>query len=168
MKRLERLIASPIALLLTLLVAIPLASGLVSLVLVELNRNTDSAGPSPTETVNPNAPEQVPVFVPGGSASQNKPWFDYTNKKTVASFAPPIGQNFIDGLVAAGFDKTAMLVTPDTTAANLQADSIQFSVQVGELCLVGQYGTGSQGYQSRIFPVVPGIGCLLGKTRPIE
>lgn len=130
------------------------------------------AGPIVSPTASPGGSEEadkVEYFVPGGTAEQNKPFFDYTNRQTIAlAKGAPVGQSFIDALVAGGFDRNAMQLTPDTTAADLQADSIQFSVQIGEQCLIGQWGTGSNGYRSEVAPVIPGIGCLIGKTRPID
>ena len=52
------------------------------------------------------------------------------------------GRSFIDGLVAAGYSKEPMEVTPDRTSINAQADNYQFSVRLNGTCLVGQYGGG--------------------------
>lgn len=139
---------------------------------ISLAVSGSAPAPNPTPTVSPTGtdePNKIEYFVPGGTAEQNKPFFDYTNRQTIAlTKGSTNGQSFIDGLVAGGFDRAAMQLTPDTTAANLKADSIQFSVQIGEQCLIGQWGDGSQGYKSEIAPVIPGIGCLIGQTRPID
>ena len=62
---------------------------------------------------------------------------------TAAVWATPdqvSGRAYIDALVAAGFDKSAMQVTPDQSTVGNPAESIQFSVRWGEECLVGQVG----------------------------
>lgn len=76
------------------------------------------------------------------------------------------GRDIIDNLVAAGFDKAAMQVTPDKTAINGQVDSILFSVKLGAQCLLGQHGGG--GYTSSVQAALVSGGCLIGKTRPID
>lgn len=114
---------------------------------------TPTATPSPTATIDPDSAE-VKIEL-----------FDETNEATVASGTTG-GRDFIDALVAAGFDKSAMQVTPDATAIGLQADNIQFSVQLDDACLVGQYG--NIGYHSAILPTVDVAGCLIGTTRPID
>ena len=114
---------------------------------------TPQATPSATPTVDPNSPE-VKLEL-----------FDATNAATIASGTTG-GRDFIDALVAAGFDKTAMQVTPDKTAVGLDADNIQFSVQLDEACLVGQFG--NIGYHSAVLPVIDVAGCLIGITRPIN
>ena len=50
------------------------------------------------------------------------------------------GRAYIDALVAAGFDKSAMQVTKDKSTVGNPAESIQFSVHWGGDCLVGQVG----------------------------
>jgi hypothetical protein len=118
-----------------------------------------SSSPSPT------APASA---APDGSASGQRALFDLTNTATaeLAGGANPGGRAFVDGLVAAGFDKTAMQVTPDKTAINLDADNVQFSVLIEGECLIGQFG--NVGYQSVILPVLSTGACLVGNTRPID
>ena len=59
-----------------------------------------------------------------------------------------------------------MQVTPDTTPTRNNTDSIQFSVQLGNECLIGQFGGGE--YTSVVAPALATGGCLVGKTRPID
>ena len=171
MKRVSRLLGSPAGFLLTSIVLAPLLVGL----LVALGSLVAPGGtpvePSSTPTVRPTGedePDIVPTLVAGGTATQNKAYFDYINKQTIALTIAPLGQNFIDALAAAGFDRASMQLTPDRTAADLDADSIQFSVQIGDRCLIGQWGMAARGYTSLTAPVVTGIGCLIGETRPID
>ena len=121
--------------------------------------------PLPTTTASPSASASAP---PDTSAAGQKALFDLTNNATVslADGANPGGRAFIDSLVAAGFDKASMEVTSDKTAINLDADNIQFSVRIGDECLVGQYG--NVGYQSSVLPALASAGCLIGTTRPID
>lgn len=110
------------------------------------------------------APE--PTLVPAGTAQDNLGYFDLVNNRLFASNGAADGRTIIDNLVAAGFDKAAMQVTPDKTAINGNVDSILFSVQLGETCLLGQHGGG--GYTGSAAPALSSGGCLIGKTRPID
>ena len=110
-------------------------------------------------------PSPTPTIVPDGTAAQNKPYFDQVNRATIAEHGKrPKGRQFIAGLVAAGYDKADMELTPDTTSVNLPADSIQFSIRFGETCLIGQ--SGIMGYHSFTGPVISNGQCLLGTARP--
>lgn len=120
--------------------------------------------PMPLPTASPSASPSAPA-VDSAEAKLSK--FDATNAATIEALGgKPKGRDFIDGLVAAGFDKAAMQLTPDTTAIGLDADNLQFSVQLGQECLVGQFG--NVGYHSAILPVIDATGCLIGITRPID
>ena len=123
--------------------------------------------PMPLPTSSPSASASVTPDAPDTSATGQKTTFDETNNATIAAAggANPGGRAFVDALVAAGFDKAAMQLTPDKTAINLDADNIQFSVLIGEDCLVGQYG--NVGYQSAVLPVLSTGKCLVGTTRAI-
>ena len=123
--------------------------------------------PMPLPTSSPSASASAPAE-PDTSATGQKAMFDETNNATIAAAggANPGGRAFVDALVAAGFDKAAMQLTPDKTAINLDADNIQFSVLIGEDCLVGQYG--NVGYQSTVLPVLATGKCLVGTTRAID
>ena len=107
-----------------------------------------------------------PRLVYTGTARQNLPFFDLVNQRLIAKGGTPRGRDFVDALVAAGFAKTAMQVTRDTTTVGLQADNIQFSVAVNGDCLIGQYG--NIGYASTVQPELNTGRCLAGDTRPID
>ena len=90
---------------------------------------------------------------------------------TAAVWATPdnvAGRAYIDALVAAGFDKAAMQVTPDQTTVGNPAESIQFSVRWGEECLVGQVGPATGDPVTVVVPVLAEGTCLVGQTRPID
>lgn len=120
-----------------------------------------SASPSPSPT-----PEKEPVLIPEGTAQDNLAYFDLVNSRFLDENPTPGGRPIIDSLVAAGFDKTAMQVTPDSTAIGRDVDSIQFSVLWGDECLIGQ--SSGSGYISTVGPAVSGGTCLIGTTRAID
>jgi hypothetical protein len=117
--------------------------------------------PTPTSTA-------VPVLVAGGTAAQNKPFFDYVNQQSVtAAGGAPDGPAFITALRNNGFPGDAMQVTADITTVGVHADSIQFSVKMPDACLIGQWGT-ANGYSSITAPVLATGACLVGQTRTID
>jgi hypothetical protein len=127
------------------------------------------ATPKPSASEAPAAtPSAAPSFDPGAPADEAIVFFDTVNTATLEANAAADGRAFIDGLVAAGFDKTAMEVTSDSTTIGNAADSIQFSVRWGESCLIGQNGAAVGGYHSTVGPLLGSGTCLIGSTRPID
>ncbi|MGV8897050.1 MAG: DUF6993 domain-containing protein [Rhodoglobus sp.] len=129
--------------------------------------------PSPTATPGGGAtpsptPPAEPVYVPDGTAEENKPIFDLTNQNYFiqAGNVIPEGRGVIDNLVSLGFDKAAMQITPDRTAINLPVDSLIFSVLMGDQCLIGQFS--ALGYSTIIAPKLTTGSCLIGRTRTID
>ena len=122
---------------------------------------TASATSAPTSTAAPD-----PVIVPTGDAAANLPYFDFVNRKLLASVPTPNGQQIVENLVSAGFGKGDMEITPDTTVGKEAAGSIQFSVRVNGSCLVGQ--TGEAGYNAVAAPLLGTGKCLVGTTRSID
>lgn len=102
---------------------------------------------------------------PGGRRDSNLALFDSVNLAVVTTDDSAGGGDFID---AAGFDRSAMQVTADRTTVDLRAGSVQFSVRLGDECLVGQYGPESGGYHGAVRPALGHGGCLVGRTRPID
>lgn len=142
---------------------------LAVLVVVVLAVTLSACAPEPVVPmpVPTSSPSSSPSAEPDLSAAGQRPLFDNTNNATVEELGSAAkGRDFIDALVAAGFDKGAMQLTPDKTAIGLDADNIQFSVQIEDECLVGQFG--NTGYVSAILPAVETAGCLIGNTRPID
>lgn len=105
-------------------------------------------------------------FDPDGTVDENLAIFDEVNARLLAADSSPGGRAIVDNLVAAGFDRAAMEVTRDTTPIGRQADSVQFSVRVGDGCLVGQ--ASDSGYVGIVGPVLGGSRCLIGEVRPID
>lgn len=120
--------------------------------------------PEPSNTPGP-APSYAPAFDPNAGATGNQAFFDLVNKATISLDSSPGGKKMINALVAAGFPKDGMELTPDRTAINLSADNIQFSVLLGDECLIGQEG--NIGYDSTVQPVLGSGKCLVGVTRKI-
>jgi len=124
----------------------------------EAPSSPSSAAPQPVSTPDP-------VFEPDGSAEDNLPYFNFVNSQLLQN-GNPGGRPVIDNLVAAGFDKSAMEVTADRTPLGRDVDSLQFSVRIGDECLIGQAGAG--GYTAIVAPSLRTGGCLIGKTRAID
>ena len=123
--------------------------------------------PIPSTSASPSAEPSGP---PADSAEAQKVLFDETNQATVSAGggANPGGRAFIDALVAVGYDKGSMEVTPDETAIALDADNIQFSVRWGDDCLIGQVGPATGNPVAIVADGLPDGGCLLGSTRAID
>jgi hypothetical protein len=101
-------------------------------------------------------------LIDGGTAQQNLSYFDYVNQAQIATGGVS-GVAFVESLVAAGFAREDIEVTPDNT--NVQAaDSIVFAVRLGDTCLVGQFG--NVGYASTATTVLATGTCLVGTPRP--
>ncbi|MFC5338100.1 DUF6993 domain-containing protein [Leucobacter denitrificans] len=151
---------------------VALAFGLSSCVLLE--------GPSPevperTVRVTPSVPSEdsgnseSPV-PPEGSAEAKFADFTAALKSFAGGTEAVRGQPIVNSLVSAGFDKSAMQVSFDTSRTNLVADSIFVSVRIDESCLLGQITTESR---ELVTDLAPAVGpdqniCLIGQTRPID
>ena len=154
--------------------AVAAAAGAAGLVLM-LALAACTAAPSPEPTARPTStpsgtatptPEPDPVLVPTGDAEANLPYFDLVNKRLLDTVPTPNGQQLVENLVAAGFAKADMEVTPDTTVGSEAASTIQFSVRANGSCLIGQ--TGAAGYNALAAPLLGTGKCLVGKTRAID
>lgn len=126
---------------------------------------TASDTPSPAASATPTA-KPDPIIRPGDSAAANQQYFDFVNTAFYAAHGMSDGKSIIDNLIAAGFRKQDMEVTPDRTAIDLPVDSIIFSIRVKGECLVGQFA--ASGYHGEIGPLLQSGGCLVGTTRPID
>ena len=126
--------------------------------------------PAPIPTVTASAPPTAipnpdPTLRPDGSALQNLDYFEFVLTAAVDDGAES-GGAFVDALVEAGFERSAMEVTADRTSVNLDADSVQFSVLINGTCLVGQYGD-DMGLHVAAFTVLATGTCLVGETEPV-
>ncbi len=122
-----------------------------------------SATPEPSET-----PVSGPALLPEGTATENLPYFNLLATSTTTANPSADGRAYIDALIAGGFDRGAMQVTFDRTKADLAADAIQFSVNFGDECVIGQIGPATDGFHSVVAPVLSTGLCLVGVTRQID
>jgi Domain of unknown function (DUF6993) len=120
-----------------------------------------SSSPSPTE-----AP--APTLVADGTAEENLPLFSTVVAGVWATPQQVTGQAYVDALVAAGFDRGAMQLTPDQSTVGNPAESIQFSVRWGAECLIGQVGPATGAPVTVVVPALAEGTCLIGDTRPID
>lgn len=127
---------------------------------------TPTPTPTPTSTSGETAAPVDPEIDLEGSADDNRAYFDEVNGELIAAGGALDGRAFIDNLVAAGYPKVDMEVTPDRTAINGAADNIQFSIRLNGTCLIGQYG--NIGYASTTADLLSTGRCLVGQTRPID
>jgi hypothetical protein len=121
--------------------------------------------PRPTASASSSA-TPVPELDPTGDAADNLAFFDSVNRALLATTPQPNGRQIVDNLVAAGFAKADMEITPDVTIGKEAAESIQFSVRIGDSCLIGQ--TGGAGYNAVAAPLLGTGKCLIGTTRTID
>lgn len=130
--------------------------------------DTSSGSSAPTDAATPSATSASAALVPGGSASENLPSFTQVVSTVWGGPEPVAGRAYIDALTAAGFDKGAMQVTPDESTIGNAAESIEFSVRLGDDCLVGQVGPSIGNPVTAVLPGLSSGGCLIGQTRPID
>jgi len=126
--------------------------------------STPAASPTPM----PTQTSIGPVLVPDGTAHDNLPLFAQVVETVWASPEQVSGRAYVDALVAAGFDKSAMQVTNDLTTIGDPAESIQISVLWGDECLIGQVGPATGEPVAVVMPALAEGGCLIGNTRPID
>ena len=108
------------------------------------------------------------ALVPDGTAADNLPVFAAVTAAVWATDDRGAGRSYVDGLVQAGFDRSAMQVTHDRSTAGDPAESIQFSVRWGQECLIGQVGPATGEPVTTVMPVLAEGTCLVGNTRPID
>ncbi|OYX54268.1 MAG: hypothetical protein B7Y93_06810 [Micrococcales bacterium 32-70-13] len=104
--------------------------------------------------------------MPGGTAGQNRPYFEFVIEQLLATNPQPTSILIADTLTAAGFPREALEVTADTTRVGDPADSILFSVQIEGQCLLGQVAQGSFG--SELASVLGSGRCLVGRTVSLD
>lgn len=150
-----------------------IAGALVALALVSFALAActapEAAAPKPTVTPSADAtssPAPAPVLIAEGDAAANLPYFDFVNRALLATVPTPNGQQIVENLVAAGFVKADMEISPDTTVGKEAAEAIQFSVRINGSCLIAQ--TGGAGYNALAAPLLGTGKCLVGKTRDID
>ncbi|WEK59737.1 MAG: hypothetical protein P0Y60_10145 [Candidatus Microbacterium colombiense] len=150
-----------------------LAGSAALMLLIGLAACTDAPSPepstspsaSPTASVTPTAP----ALVPDGSAEDNLPLFTAVADSVWATGDKGAGRAYVDALVEAGFDRSAMQVTQDASTVGNPAESLQFSVRWGTSeCLIGQVGPSTGQVVTAVMPQLAEGRCLIGTTRAID
>ena len=128
-------------------------------------RSSSTPTPAPTPTPTP-TPTVDPELVVGGTAGQNRPFFEFVIERLLATTAAPSSLGVIEALVSAGFDRAAMQVTPDTTRVGEPADSILVSVLIDGQCLLGQVAEGA--LETQLADVLGSGRCMVGRTLSLD
>ena len=124
---------------------------------------------TPTPTPSESSAPTAPVLIPDGTAEDNLPLFTAVAESVWATESRGTGRAYIDGLIAAGFDRDGMQVTQDATTVGNPVESLQFSVRWGEEeCLIGQVGPSTAQVVTAVMPQLAEGRCLVGSTRPID
>lgn len=146
-----------------------LASAALALTLTACTQSSGHEASSPTQTAwqeqsTPGATSGAgsTSFDAKASAADNRAAFDAAIHGVLAGNANADGATVAAALKKAGFPMSATQVTASKTSANLQPGSIMVGVKIGADCLVGQWGTAVDGYQSEVTPVLGSGGCLIG------
>lgn len=126
-----------------------------------------AAAPSASSAPEDSEPS-TPALVPDGAAADNLPVFAAVTAAVWATDDRVAGRAYVDALVQAGFDRSAMQVTHDRSTVGDPAESIQFSVRWGQECLIGQVGPATGEPVTTVMPVLAEGDCLVGNTRPID
>lgn len=141
----------------------------LSLLLAGCSPTAEQPAPTAVSTPTPTAtstPEPDPELVAGGTAGQNRPYFEFVLNGLLEQTGQPTSRMVVDSLAGAGFDKATMQVTADTTPVGQPADSILISVLIDNQCLIGQIIGGELSTQ---LADVLGTGrCLVGRTLSID
>jgi hypothetical protein len=145
-----------------------LAIGALALALIGCTDGGETRAAAPTQTAwaeqttGPAGAGASSSFDAHASAAANKAVFDSAIRKVLRKDPQAKGDAVAAALKSAGFPMTATQVSASTTSANLEPGSISVGVKVGKACLVGQWGSAVDGYQSAVAPVLRAGGCLVG------
>jgi hypothetical protein len=122
---------------------------------------------TPTPTLTPaETPIPDPELVPGGTAGQNRPYFDFVLSTLVEASPEPASLEIVDTLEAAGFERAAMAVTPEKTRVGDPADSILVAVIVSGQCLLGQIA--EEAVTTELAGLLGTGKCLVGRTLSLD
>ncbi|MFJ2505637.1 DUF6993 domain-containing protein [Microbacterium sp. AGC62] len=149
-----------------------LAASIAAFLLLSACAPTPGPSASPTAVASPTPGTTTPAeptLVPDGTAEENLPVFTSVAERVWATDQRGAGRAYIDALVTAGFDRSAMQVTQDQSTVGNPAESLQFSVRWGDSeCLVGQVGPSTGRVVTVVMPQLAEGRCLVGTTRPID
>lgn len=109
-----------------------------------------------------------PVFVAGGTAQDNLPFFTKIVNDQWAAGSGVDRNAYINALVAGGFDKATMEAGASKTTLGNDVESLQFSVLWQGQCLLGQVGSATGDPIATVLPELADGGCFVAVTPPIE
>jgi hypothetical protein len=121
--------------------------------------------PTPSVSVDPFGPQ--PDFIADGTAIDNKDLFDWALGKASLVPSKDPGKNMLNALVAVGFAKGSIQLTPSKSGTGQPADQVVISVQIGSSCLIGQRMLDTS-YTSTVESALGSGGCLIGDTRKVD
>lgn len=124
---------------------------------------TATAAPTPTPTPTP-TPD--PELVEGGTAGQNRPYFEFVLGGVLEATSQPTSQQLMTALVDAGFAREAIEITADRTRVNDPADSILISILIDGQCLLGQVIEGD--LVTDLADVLGTGRCLVGRAASLD
>lgn len=125
--------------------------------------------PTPTAVDTPSAsptPEALPELVEGGTAGQNRPYFEYVLGSIAERLPDAATSQITNRLIDAGFDRESMEATVSSTPAGYDADSILIAVRFGDQCLIASVA-GSE-VVTDLVDVLGSGTCLVGETVSID
>ncbi len=125
--------------------------------------------PTPTAVETPSAsptPEVAPELIEGGTAGQNRPYFEYVLARIVAGLPEATTEQIVNRLEDAGFDRGAMQATPDRTPAGYRADQVLLSVEFDDQCLLASVS--GTDVVTQLVDVLGSGTCLVGETASID
>ena len=130
-----------------------------------------SATPAPTTappTIDPGVevlPTAAPELHPGGTAEQNKLFWDAMIDSYWQRFGLGSTQTMIDHLVGSGFEPGILEITYDYTAIGLGVDSIEVSARFSDACLLAVVR--GERWATAVMPILGTGLCLVGDQYPI-
>jgi hypothetical protein len=148
-----------------------LAAGIAACAVLALAACEDDSpvvsGPAPTVAPSgTSTPNPIATFDPNGNAEDNLAYFQKVGHDKIGTHPDIMGKTIIDDLVAAGFNKSEMEITPDKTSIGLTAWNIEFAIRMKGTCLIGQ--SGNVGFNATIQPMLSTGKCLIDSTRKID
>jgi len=107
----------------------------------------------------------LPTFDPSRGAQGNLALFSGTIRTALKKGGWLTSTTVVGkALVAAGFDRKGIEISPDYTSLGMKPDSISVAAKFEKKCLIGQYGPAFKDVAVSVAPVLPNGGCLLGRS----
>lgn len=113
----------------------------------------------------PPAPSTSAEPEPGSAAAELEA-FQAVLVEVDAAQEAPVGDEAVDALVEAGFDRSAIERTGDLDSLGEPVTLVEIAVRIGDECIVGQIGQGEP--TSAVLPVLASGACLVGATVPVD